>query len=53
MFTGEWQLYVIMEVVMEYAIVLIYTLAGNVLRLDQDYKLQEEADEYPLYRQPY
>jgi hypothetical protein len=53
MFTGEWQLYVVMEVVMEYAVMLIYTLAGTTLRLDQDYKLQE-TDEYPLYRQqPY
>lgn len=52
MFTGEWQIYVVMEVVMEYIIVLIYTLAGNVLRLDQDYRLQE-TDEHPLYRQQY
>lgn len=53
LFTGEWQLYVIMEVVMEYVIVVIYTLAGNVLRLDQDYGLQE-SDEYPLYQpKPY
>jgi len=52
MFTGEWQIYVGMEVAMEFIIVIIYTLAGNVLRLDQDYKLQE-TDEYPLYRQPY
>ena len=52
MFTGEWQIYVGMEVVMEYIIVVIYTLAGTMLRLDQDYKLQE-TDEYPLYRQPY
>jgi len=52
MFTGEWQLYVVMDVVMEYAVVVIYTLAGNVLRLDQDYGLQE-TDEYPLYRPQY
>ena len=53
MFTGEWQLYVVMEVVMEYAVVLIYMLAGNMLRLDQDYGLQQETDEYPLYRNDY
>lgn len=41
-----------MEVVMELAIVIIYTLAGTMLRLDQDYGLQE-TDEYPLYRQQY
>lgn len=52
MLTGEWQIYVVMEVIMEYAVVLIYTLAGTVLRLDQDYKLQE-TDEYPLYRPQY
>lgn len=34
---------------MEYVVVLIYIFAGTVLRLDQDYKLQE-TDEYPLYR---
>jgi len=51
-FTGEWQIYIVMEVVMEYAVVVIYTLAGTVLRLDQDYGLQE-SDEYPLYRQQY
>lgn len=52
MFTGEWQLYVVMEVVMEFAVVVIYTLAGILLRLDQDYGLQE-SDEYPLYRPQY
>ncbi|KAG9314699.1 hypothetical protein JVU11DRAFT_5506 [Chiua virens] len=52
MFTGSWQIYVVMEVVMEYIIVLMYTLAGNKLHLDQDYKLQE-TDEYPLYRPQY
>jgi len=52
MFTGEWQIYVVMEVIMEYAVVVIYTFAGTVLHLDQDYKLQE-TDEYPLYRPQY
>ncbi|KAG6371595.1 hypothetical protein JVT61DRAFT_9305 [Boletus reticuloceps] len=52
LFTGEWQIYVVMEVVMEYAVVVIYTLAGNMLHLDQDYKPQE-SDEYPLYRHQY
>ncbi|KAI9572611.1 hypothetical protein HD554DRAFT_2061473 [Boletus coccyginus] len=52
MFTGEWQLYVVMDVVMEFTVVIIYTLAGNILRLDQDYKLQE-TDEYPLHRPQY
>ncbi|KAH0838637.1 hypothetical protein J3R83DRAFT_6960 [Lanmaoa asiatica] len=52
MFSGEWQIYVVMEVVMEYAVVVIYTLAGTMLRLDQDYGLQE-TDEYPLYRHQY
>lgn len=37
---------------MEYAVVLIYTLAGTMLPLDQDYGLQK-TDEYPLYPQQY
>ena len=37
---------------MEFAVVVIYTLAGILLRLDQDYGLQE-SDEYPLYRPQY
>lgn len=52
MFSGDWQIYVVMDVVMEYAVVVIYVLAGTMLRLDQDYGLQE-TDEYPLYRHQY
>ncbi|KAF9229711.1 hypothetical protein BS17DRAFT_805320 [Gyrodon lividus] len=51
-FTGEWQIYLVMEVLMEYVVVIIYTVAGTLLPLDQDYKLQE-TDEYPLYRPQY
>ncbi|KIK99924.1 hypothetical protein PAXRUDRAFT_822198 [Paxillus rubicundulus Ve08.2h10] len=52
MFTGEWQIYLVMEILMEYAVVIIYTVAGTLLPLNQDYKLQE-SDEYPLYRPQY
>ncbi|KIJ05723.1 hypothetical protein PAXINDRAFT_182848 [Paxillus involutus ATCC 200175] len=52
MFTGEWQIYLVMEILMEYAVVIIYAVAGTLLPLDQDYKLQE-TDEYPLYRPQY
>ncbi|KAF8845459.1 hypothetical protein BDN67DRAFT_999611 [Paxillus ammoniavirescens] len=52
MFTGEWQIYLVMEILMEYAVVIIYTVAGTLLPLNQDYKLQE-TDEYPLYRPQY
>ncbi|KIJ68796.1 hypothetical protein HYDPIDRAFT_125815 [Hydnomerulius pinastri MD-312] len=52
MFSGEWQIYLVMEVLMEYAVVIVYTAAGTMLPLDQDYKLQE-TDEYPLYQPQY
>jgi hypothetical protein len=52
MLTGEWQIYLVMELIMEYVVVIIYTTAGTILRLDQDYKLQEN-DEYPLYTPQY
>ncbi|KAF9243750.1 hypothetical protein BU15DRAFT_71874 [Melanogaster broomeanus] len=52
MFSGEWQIYLVMELLMEYAVVLIYTVAGTLLPLDQDYKLQQ-GDEYPLYTPQY
>ncbi|KAH7883944.1 hypothetical protein F5I97DRAFT_1938582 [Phlebopus sp. FC_14] len=53
MFSGEWQIYLTMDMVMEFVVVIIYALAGNMLPLDQDYKLQQEIDEYPLYHQQY
>lgn len=52
MFSGEWQIYLAMDMIMEYVTVLIFIFAGITLKLDQDYKLQEH-DEYPLYRQGY
>ncbi|KAG1716773.1 hypothetical protein ID866_371 [Astraeus odoratus] len=52
MLTGEWQIFVAMDMVMELVTALIYTIAGIILKLDQDYKLQE-YDEYPLYRPQY
>lgn len=52
MFTGEWQIYLGMDMIMEYVTVLIFVFAGTTLKLDQDYKLQE-YDEHPLYQQGY
>ncbi|KAG8220138.1 hypothetical protein J3R82DRAFT_1162 [Butyriboletus roseoflavus] len=52
MFTGSWQIFLVMDVIMEYAVAAIYTLAGTKLRLDQDYGLQK-SDEYPLYAPQY
>ncbi|KAG2123609.1 hypothetical protein DEU56DRAFT_829381 [Suillus clintonianus] len=51
MFTGEWQIYLVMDMLMEYAIVIVYSVAGLVLHLNQDYKTPEyNQDEYPLSR---
>ncbi|KAG2129744.1 hypothetical protein DEU56DRAFT_741214 [Suillus clintonianus] len=49
--TGEWQIYLVMVMLAEYAIVIIYTVAALVLPLNDDYKppgLNE--DEFPLNR---
>jgi len=55
MFTGEWWIYLVMSILMEYACVIIYTTAGLRIPLNQDYKLGDvHGDEYPLYQQqPY
>lgn len=53
MFTGEWQIFLAMDLLMEYICVLVYIFAGSTLKLDQDYQLQDYED-YPLYRsKPY
>lgn len=53
-FTGEWQIYLVMDMLMEYAIVIIYSVAGLVLPLNQDYKAPDlYQDEYPLNRPQY
>jgi hypothetical protein len=53
-FTGEWQIYLVMDMLMEYAIVIIYSVAGLVLPLNQDYKSPDSyQDEYPLSRPQY
>lgn len=49
--TGEWQIYLVMDMLMEYAVVIIYIVAALVLPLNQDYNhpgLKEE--EYPMSR---
>ncbi|KAG1765528.1 hypothetical protein EDD22DRAFT_774909 [Suillus occidentalis] len=53
-FTGEWQIYLIMDMLMEYAIVIIYSVAGLVLPLNEDYKSSESYQaEYPLSKPQY
>lgn len=52
--TGEWQIYLVMDMLMEYVIVIIYSVAGLVLHLNQDYKSPDSyQDEYPLSRPQY
>ncbi|KAG1798084.1 uncharacterized protein HD556DRAFT_1525683 [Suillus plorans] len=49
MITGEWQIYLVMDMLMEYAVVIIYAVAGIVLPLNEDYKsANSHQDEYPL-----
>lgn len=54
MITGEWQIYLVMDMLMEYAIVIIYSVAGLVLPLNEDYKSSDSYEaEYPLSRPQY
>lgn len=39
--------YFVMDVLMEWVVVIIYTVAGTMLPLDEDYRL---TDEYPFLR---
>ncbi|KAG2053925.1 hypothetical protein BDR06DRAFT_437972 [Suillus hirtellus] len=49
--TGEWQIYLVMDMLMEYAVVIIYAVAGIVLPLNEDYKSADSyQDAYPLSR---
>ncbi|KAG1809979.1 uncharacterized protein HD556DRAFT_1317071 [Suillus plorans] len=49
--TGEWQIYLVMDMLMEYAVVIIYAVAGIVLPLNEDYKSADSyQDEYLLSR---
>ncbi|KAG2070647.1 hypothetical protein BDR04DRAFT_1018194 [Suillus decipiens] len=51
LFTGEWQIYLVMEMLMEYAVVIIYCVAAIVLPLNEDYKTADSRqDEYPMNR---
>ncbi|KAG1757965.1 hypothetical protein EDB19DRAFT_1660046 [Suillus lakei] len=38
MFTGEWQIYIVMDMLMEYAVAIIFAVAALVLPLNQDFK---------------
>ncbi|KAG1757967.1 hypothetical protein EDB19DRAFT_78213 [Suillus lakei] len=47
--TGDWQIYLVMGMLTEYAIVIIYTVSAFVLPLDQDFKSPDlQEDEFPL-----
>ncbi|KIK44139.1 hypothetical protein CY34DRAFT_80540 [Suillus luteus UH-Slu-Lm8-n1] len=48
---GNWQIYIAMKMLMEYAVVIIYSVAAFVLPLKKDYKIPESyQDEYLLSR---
>jgi hypothetical protein len=43
-----------MDMLMEYAVVILYAVAGLILPLNQDYKASDSNnEEYPLARPPY
>ncbi|KAG2109718.1 uncharacterized protein F5147DRAFT_635140 [Suillus discolor] len=47
----QWEIYLAMDMLMEYAVVIIYAVAGFVLPLNEDYKSADSyQDEYPLSR---
>lgn len=49
LFTGEWQIYLVMDMLMEYAVVIIYSVAALMLPLNDDYKSPDSyQDQYPL-----
>ncbi|KAG1825484.1 uncharacterized protein BJ212DRAFT_1443614 [Suillus subaureus] len=49
LFTGEWQIYLVMDMLMEYAVVIIYSVAALMLPLNNDYKSPDSyQDQYPL-----
>lgn len=53
--TGEWQIFLVMDMLMEYAVVILYTIAGIMLPLNEDYKRSDffSNEEYPLSRPQY
>ncbi|KAG1777384.1 hypothetical protein EV702DRAFT_277704 [Suillus placidus] len=47
--TGNWQIYLVMGMLTEYAIVITYTVSAFVLPLDRDFKSPDlSEDEFPL-----
>ncbi|KAG1761811.1 hypothetical protein EDD22DRAFT_779291 [Suillus occidentalis] len=53
-FRGKWQIYIAMKMLMEYAVVIIYSVAAFMLPLKKDYKIPESyQDEYLLSRPQY
>lgn len=47
MFTGNVGIYFIMDVLMDSVVIIIYTVAGTMFPLDEDYRL---TNEYPFLR---
>lgn len=47
MFTGDFRIYFMMDVLMDFVVVITYTWAGIMFPLDEDYQL---IDEYPFPR---
>ncbi|KAG1761812.1 hypothetical protein EDD22DRAFT_618501 [Suillus occidentalis] len=50
---GEWQIYFTMEFLMEFAIVIIYSVAGHMLPLNEDYKIPESYEDECLLSRPH
>lgn len=47
--TGNWEIFLVMDMITEYAIVIFYTISAFVLPLDQDFKAPDFIeDEFPL-----
>lgn len=49
--TGNWEIFLVMDMITEYAIVIFYTISAFILPLDQDFKAPDFIeDEFPLNR---
>ncbi|KAG2160138.1 uncharacterized protein EDB93DRAFT_41406 [Suillus bovinus] len=46
--TGNWEIFLVMDMVTEYVIVIIYTISAFVLPLDQDFKAPDLSDDVLL-----
>jgi hypothetical protein len=51
---GNWQIYIaILKMLMEYAVVIIYYVAGYRLPLNEDYKIPESYEDECLLSRPH